>query len=128
MILQDALSSDYRRAQPLLSISAIYLEQGRPKDAEQKAEEALDILEIAVPQEHHERTLANCRLGRAVAAQGRVDEARPLFEQSIDPLLSSVESPYERRDCLAAAAVFFESQGGVEKVAKLEEALQAFEK
>jgi tetratricopeptide (TPR) repeat protein len=116
--------SDYKRATPLLSLAGIYLAQSRSIDAEAAAREALGILTGALPEGHVITAVADCRMGRALIAQSRTDEAQSYFERSTGPLLDTDSFPQYREECLAAAAEFHRSTGRVNEAARLETALQ----
>ncbi len=118
-------ANDFKRATPLLSLSNIHLAQNRPEAAETTAREALDILEVALPEGHVITALANCRLGRSLRAQGKSEEATTYFDRATGPLLESTSFPEYRRECLVAASEFYREQGVTQQAATLEAALRA---
>lgn len=124
VICRETLAmNNSERAQPLLSLSSLYLGQGRATDAEVFSQEALDILAVARPDGGHLTAVAQCLLARSLAAQGRLEEAAPHFERSIDPLLDTDQVPVYRAECLTAAAEFYVKSGDAEQARELRAAL-----
>ena len=105
-------ASNYRQAMPRLSLSSIFLEQQRFAAAESEARRALAILTNALPEGHYARAFARCRLGRALIGQGRSREAEPAIDRSVRRLLKPDALPGfsqdYRRECLEAAAAFYD--------------------
>jgi eukaryotic-like serine/threonine-protein kinase len=123
-VYRRAIGADsYHYALPRLSLASLDLAEGRPRDAERNAREALDILRRVLPGGHVVTAVAGCRVARALAGQGRMADARPLFEASAATLVpATVLSPY-RHECLTAAAAFFARSGELERVATINRAL-----
>lgn len=115
--------NDYRRALPLVSLSSIHLTKRRPADAERVAREALLMLNTALPPGHYITAVADCRLARALVAQGRDTEAASHFERATPPLLQTRSTPAYRLECLGAAAEFHEARGDAADAARLREAI-----
>jgi len=65
---------------PLLTIAEIRLIQGDFVGAEATAREAIEILNNALPPGHFARAVAECRVGQALAGQGKPGDARPFLE------------------------------------------------
>ena len=125
-IFRDTLPlSSYQRATPLLSLSGIHLAQNRPVRAEAVASEALEILTVALPEGHAITGVADCRMGRSLMAQGRLEEAEFHLQRSTESLLDSNSFPAYREECLTAAAEFHRARGSDETVNRLEAALSA---
>ena len=72
-------AGDPIRAYPLMTLTEIRLRRGDYRGAERSAREASGILHDALPEGHWITAVADCRLGRALAGQGRLVEARPLM-------------------------------------------------
>jgi tetratricopeptide (TPR) repeat protein len=121
-------AANYRRALPLLSLSGIHLEQGQPAAAEAAAREALVTLNAALPAGHYITAVAECRVARALVAQGRTGEAERHFERATPPLVETQSVPEYRRECLAAAAEFHERRGNGAQAARLREVLAAIQR
>ncbi len=111
------------RALPTLSLASIHLRQQRPREAEAMAREALAVLEASLPTGHVVTAVARCRLGRAVALQGRVDEAGAQFDSSVRVLAQSPTETLYRDECLEAAASFWADQGDVARARRTTELL-----
>ncbi len=93
-------------AYPLLTQADIRLHRRDFHGAEKSAREASRILHGALPEGHWITAVADCRLGRALAGQGRVAEARPLIETAAATLADRAGTPQESymRACRAALA------------------------
>ncbi|HKK08090.1 MAG TPA: serine/threonine-protein kinase [Gemmatimonadota bacterium] len=81
------------RAYPLLTLADIRLRRSDFRGAERSAREASAILHRALPGGHWIPAIADCRLGRALAGEGRVDEARPLLTAAVDHLADQTGTP-----------------------------------
>jgi eukaryotic-like serine/threonine-protein kinase len=93
-IYRDVLpAGHYLIAFPLLSRTEIQLARGDDAGAERSGREAAAILEAGLPPGHFATAVANCRLGAALARQGRLAEAAPLLERSLDQLRASESAP-----------------------------------
>ncbi|NNF26644.1 MAG: serine/threonine protein kinase, partial [Gemmatimonadetes bacterium] len=93
----------FQTAYPLITISELRLLVEDYPGAEAVARNALDILRAALPGGHFATAVAECRMARALAGQGRVAEARPLLEgalAAIEDLGPFVES--YRAECAQA--------------------------
>ncbi len=73
-------------ALPLLSQAEIRLAAGDDAGAEAVARSALEILRPALPPGHFATAVAECRIGMALARQGRPQPAAPLIERARDAL------------------------------------------
>ncbi|MEZ5417297.1 MAG: serine/threonine-protein kinase [Vicinamibacterales bacterium] len=125
-IYRETLSVDnHARALPLLSLAGLDLADERPAEAEASAREALDILERALPEGHPITSVAECRVARALMAQRREREARPLFERATAALIPASSVPEYRRECLEAAVTLHRALGDTAAAARLEAALGA---
>ena len=123
-IYQEVHDADnYIRALPLLSLSGIHLTQGHPRSAERTARAALGILDATLPAGDFVTAVAACRVGRALAAQMRPDDAVEFFDRSTPPLVEKATVPEYRTECLEAAAAFYLARGDSTKAAALEAAL-----
>jgi len=118
---------NFRQALPPLSLSSIRLRQGRFREAEAAAREALKILVSTLPEGHYARALARCRVGRALIGQRRRREAEPLIDRSVSRLLKSGPLPGfsqdYKRECLEAAAAFYDLRNRTEDSAAVRTAL-----
>jgi serine/threonine-protein kinase len=97
-------SEYFQAAYPLLSISEIRLILEDYTGAEEASRRALDILRANLPSGHFATAVAECRVGEALAGQGRRSEAREFLESGAGALLSGDRrevDPY-RDACLAA--------------------------
>jgi tetratricopeptide (TPR) repeat protein len=121
-------ADDHLRALPLLSLSGIHLEQREPIAAEAAAREALVTLNAALPAGHYITAVADCRVARALVAQGRTGEAGQHFERATPPLVETQSVPEYRRECLAAAAEFHERRGNGAEAARLRDVLAAIQR
>jgi len=117
---------DPTRAFPLLSISGVYLTQGRPAEALTAADEALGILRANFPAGHAATAVASCRRARSLAAIGRTAEARAAFADATSVLVEKGPLAYQR-ECLRAAATFLRGEDVVGEAVALETALTAIE-
>ncbi len=119
--------SNFRRAMPPLSLSNILLQRGRFDAAEAEARRALAILERTLPEGHYARVIARCRVGRALIGQRRYQEAAPLIDRSVSGFLGSGPLPgfsqQYRRECLQAAAAFYDRRGRNDDAAAVRAAL-----
>jgi len=91
---------------PLLTQADIRLRRSDYPGAESSAREAARILREALPDGHWITAVAECRLGRALAGQGRLEEARPLLEGAAEDLADREGTPQEKYlgACRAALA------------------------
>jgi eukaryotic-like serine/threonine-protein kinase len=72
-----------QRAFPLLTRTEIALRRGDGDGAEQLGRQASAILEGALPEGHFATATAHCRIGAALALQGRLAEAVPLIRDAL---------------------------------------------
>jgi serine/threonine-protein kinase len=91
-------------AYPLLSVSEIRLIERDWTGAEAVAREAAGVLRAALPEGHFATAVAECRWGRALAGEGRLEEARRHLETAAPPLRALEREGFARyRDeCLTA--------------------------
>jgi len=61
-----------------------------------RSAEALGLLRAALPPGHFATSVAECRVGEALAGQGRPDEARPFLERGSEALLEAGRREAER--------------------------------
>jgi serine/threonine-protein kinase len=116
---------NYLRVLPHLSLTSVHLTQRRPAAAEAAAREALKTFAIALPEAHYITAVADCRLARALVAQGRKGEAAAHFARATPPLLETRSVPEYRIECLGAAADFHVAQGDSAAAARLRAAIAA---
>jgi eukaryotic-like serine/threonine-protein kinase len=83
----------YLIAFPLLTRTEIQLARGDDVGAERSGREAAAILEAGLPAGHFATAVAHCRVGAALARQGRLTEAAPLLESSLAQLRASQAVP-----------------------------------
>ena len=97
-------SSYSTTAFPLLTISEVQLIQEDFLGAEAVAREALGILGATLPAGHFATGVAECRLGQALAGQGRTAEARRRLQSGVETLVAGGRSEVDayRNDCIAA--------------------------
>ncbi len=127
-IFRESLPPDnYQRALPLLSLSGIYLDQGRAADAEGVSREALELLKTALPEAHAITAVAACRVGRALTALGRASEATPHFDLAVATLAEEGGPPKYRHECLTAAAERYEGVGEEPRAEELREIVRGLE-
>jgi serine/threonine-protein kinase len=125
-VYRQTLGQDsYLRALPLLSLADIHLTARRYRDAEAAVREALETLEIALPEGHAITAVAECRMGRALVGLGRRRDAGPFFDRATPPLFDNLSLPDYRRECLTAAADYVETQGNAAEAARIRAALDA---
>ncbi len=110
---------NHQRALPLLSLSGIHLDAGRPARAEPAAREAVDLLRTALPTGHWTTAVAECRLARALDAQGDLAAAEDHYARATDVLTADVGTPEYREECLRAASAFARTQGDLETAQRL---------
>jgi hypothetical protein len=83
----------YLRAFPLLTVAEGRLLQNDGEGTERIARQALAILRDALPPNHYATAVAECRIGAALALQGRPREARPLVLSAFIKLESNEQTP-----------------------------------
>jgi Flp pilus assembly protein TadD len=83
----------YLTAFPLLTRASIQLDTGNAAGAEESARESTRILRSSLPPGHYATASAECRLGGALAAQGRFDEARALIDAALPVLEANDQTP-----------------------------------
>lgn len=86
-----------QRAFPLLTRTEIALRRGDGGGAEQLGRRAAAILEGALPEGHFATATAHCRIGAAIALQGRPAEAAPLIRDALSVLENSPRAPARLR-------------------------------
>ena len=124
-IYREALDpGNHLRALPLLSLSGIHLAQERPARAEALAREALGILREALPAGHFITGVAECRVAQSLVALQKPADAGPLYASSIEALTATTSVPAYRRECLSAAAAFYQTQGNTDEADRLRLALE----
>ncbi len=122
-VYRMALGTDsYFYALPYLSIANIELAQRHFPAAETAARTALRVLEDALPKGHFVTAVAECRVARALVGQGHAAQAGSLFDSSADALVATANVPEYRKECLTAAASFFEDHGQPARAAALRKA------
>jgi tetratricopeptide (TPR) repeat protein len=101
--LRTTPEGHYLRAFPLLTIAEGRLLQNDGEGTERIARQALAILRDVLPPTHFATAVAECRIGAALALQGRLAEARPLVLAALTTLESNEQTP-ERltRECARA--------------------------
>ncbi len=103
--LRVALGPDHPTAAfPYLTRTEIRLNQGDHAGAEASARQALGILGRSLGERHWIHAVASCRLGRALAGQGRVAEARPRIIDALGILEAAAPGSQAERveECRAA--------------------------
>jgi len=81
------LASDhYRRAFPRLTLASVRLAREEYGAAEDAARQAVEILEERLPESSYVTATARCRVGRALAGQNRLGEARALLQDAVEVL------------------------------------------
>ncbi len=71
-------------ASVLLDLSSVHLWEDDAQQAERRAREAVRIYSETVPVLYPDRVIANVALGEILVWQGRMDEASPLLESSLE--------------------------------------------
>ena len=128
-IFRESLPPDnYQRALPLLSLSGIYLDQGRATEAEVVSREALELLENALPAGHAITAVAACRVGRALTALGRATEATPFFDLAVATLAGESGPAKYRHECLIAAAERYAAMGEEPRAEELRETARGLQR
>jgi serine/threonine-protein kinase len=123
-VYRTSIGADsYHFALPKLSLAGLDLAQGRYREAERHAREAVDLLRRVLPAGHVVTAVAECRLARALEGQVRPADARTLFEKSAATLVDSTGLPAYRRECLKAATAFFAGLGELERAAEIQRAI-----
>ncbi len=104
MFLETRGPGFFQTGYPLLTIGEIRLIRGDYVGAEAVSREALELLGAALPPGHFATAVAECRLGRALAGQGRPDDARPFLESAVQTLVAGDRGGVEeyKMDCQAA--------------------------
>jgi hypothetical protein len=94
----------FQTAFPLLTIAEIRLLQDDFSGAEITAREAPVILREALPPGHFATAVAECRVGQALAGQGRPGDARPFLQAGVGALLPGERPEVDayREACVAA--------------------------
>jgi serine/threonine protein kinase/tetratricopeptide (TPR) repeat protein len=94
----------FQTAFPLLTISEIRLDLEDYAGAEIVSREALEILRAALPPGHFATSVAECRVGQALAGQGKKADARPFLESGAAALLAGDRREVDayRDECLEA--------------------------
>lgn len=102
----------YKRAFPRLTLASVQLAQDDYEGAERSAREASRILRGTFGAPVHVTAMADCRLARALAGSGRLDEARPLLESSV-AVLARTNQPATRYEieCRGALADLYRDLG-----------------
>ncbi len=93
---------NYLRGFPYLSLSGLDLRKGSFLAAERDARRALQELSRSLPEDHFAIAVARCRIGRALAGQGRLDQARRLLTPAVETLAASSSVPAYRDECASA--------------------------
>lgn len=70
-------------ADVLLELSSVFMWGDKLEAAERAVRESVEIYRSTLPEFHPDRVLAEYRFGEVLLAQGRVNEAAPLFEKSL---------------------------------------------
>ncbi len=94
----------FQTAFPLLTISEIRLVLEDYVGAESVARQARAILGAALPSGHFATAIAECRVGQALAGQGRRTEARPFLQAGVEALGAGERPEVEayRLECVEA--------------------------
>ena len=117
----DRISPDHMaRAGSFLLRCGIQIHLGNYAEAQTLCEESLRILEEAGT-EGWRRAATECRLGGALALQGRPDAAVPLFERAVPAVWDArtIRVPGDVHECLQFAASAYEAIGRDEEAASL---------
>ena len=94
----------FLRAFPLLTVAESRLLRGDGAGAELAMRAALPVLQAALPG-HFATAIAECRLGAALALQGRLAQTAPLVTDALDALRAGDQTPARYvEECAAAAA------------------------
>lgn len=97
---------------PLLTRSSMELDRRDFAAAEATTREARGILTEALTPGHFATAMAECRLGRALAGQGRHTEAEPLLRESTRVVAEALQLPAAHRvECLEGLAGLLEATG-----------------
>lgn len=78
---------------PLMTRTEVRLREGDGLAAERLARRASAMLESALPAGHYARAVARCRIGAALARQGRIAEAAPLIRVALSELEATEQAP-----------------------------------
>jgi len=102
----------YLRAFPRLTLATVRIESGDFVGAEKSAREAAEILGPHLDDSDYITATANCRIGQALAGQGRVDAALPLLEASVETLTQTTRpSVRYELECRRALAELYRERG-----------------
>jgi tetratricopeptide (TPR) repeat protein len=99
--IMQSLNQDERSAMIMAQMAAVYVLDGRIRQAEDALRRALPLIEQAAGRDSPESAIAQARLGRAIAAQGRYEEAAALQRSALEIL----ERGRGRDDVLVAKAL-----------------------
>jgi ATP/maltotriose-dependent transcriptional regulator MalT len=115
----------FRRAFPRLTLAAVFLDQGAFVEAETAAREAEAILSSTLSQPSYVTATARCRMGRALAGQGRDGDARPLLEGAVETLSRTAQPSVRYRvECRSALARLYRRLGRKDLAADQERELR----
>lgn len=73
----------FRQGFPLMTEAFIRLRRAEPQLAEERAREALGILDDQLPQGHHVIGIAQCLIGEAMLASGQADAAAAILQEAL---------------------------------------------
>ncbi|MDP2479227.1 MAG: serine/threonine-protein kinase [Candidatus Palauibacterales bacterium] len=106
MFLGTRGDSHFETAFPLLTLAEIRLARDDWAGAEAASREATRILRATLPEGHYATAIAECRVGRSLAGQGKREEARRWLESAaaiLEPARQANAADY-RDECLEALA------------------------
>ena len=106
MFLGTRGDTHFETAFPLLTLAEIRLARDDWAGAEAASREATRILRATLPEGHYATAIAECRVGRSLAGQGKREEARRWLESAaaiLEPARQANAADY-RDECLKALA------------------------
>jgi tetratricopeptide (TPR) repeat protein len=118
----------FRRAFPRLTLASIRLDRGEFTGAEEVAREAVNILAASLPDSSYVTMTGRCRLGRALAGQGRFGEARSLMEPAVEALARMAQPSirYEL-ECRRGLRDLYRALGADDRAAGQDRALRSLQ-
>jgi tetratricopeptide (TPR) repeat protein len=112
-----------------LRLAKLELSDGRPQAAEEQARRALELTRELYDAEYVVGVVARARLGQALLAQGRVDEAEVELRASQEIAAASADRQLAKlqRELLVALIDVYTRQGREDEHARMQSLLDALE-
>jgi len=117
---------DLATANSLSGLGGLLVDKGQYPDAESLQRQALRIRASHLPPDHWQIVITKNLLAAALAGEGRLDEAEPLFEESCAGLTQFPSFAVRRKqDALRRVITFYEQRGKQDEALKFRALLEA---